>query len=148
MIDSYFQLSRKSSYAVRALFELALQGPAATVNVRALAKSQDIPVRFLEVILNELKQGGFVLSVRGKHGGYRLARGADQITVGQIIRFLDNTSESPAPPHEHPHPGEFIFKRLLDQVNQQISSLCENATLEKMVTEYKDRQEYIPNYMI
>ena len=100
------------------------------------------------MILNELKQGGFVLSVRGKHGGYRLARGADQITAGQIIRFLEKSSEPPVPACEHPHPGQFIFERLLDQINQQISGLCDNATLEKMVTEYNDQQAFIPNYII
>ena len=145
----FFQLSKKSGYAVRALFELVLKGTSAPVNVRRLAKAQDIPVRFLEIILNELKQGGFVLSVRGKSGGYLLAKPADEITVGQIIRFLEKNPESDAPSLEQPHPGEFIFKRLMDNVNDCISGICDNLTLEEMVKEYQMNQEsFGSNYVI
>ncbi|MHC4962446.1 MAG: RrF2 family transcriptional regulator, partial [Planctomycetota bacterium] len=56
----YFQISKKSGYAIRGLLELALRGDEGPVNVRTLAQAQDIPIRFLEIILNELKQGGFV----------------------------------------------------------------------------------------
>ncbi|MHC4858380.1 MAG: RrF2 family transcriptional regulator [Planctomycetota bacterium] len=85
----YFQISKKSGYAIRGLLELALRGDSEPVNVRTLAQSQGIPTRFLEIILNELKQGGFVRSMRGKAGGYLLARGTEEITIGQVICFLE-----------------------------------------------------------
>lgn len=145
----YFQISKKSGYAIRALFELALRSPSAPINVRSLAKAQDLPVRFLEIILNELKQGGFVLSVRGKSGGYLLSKPAGQITVGQIIRFLEKTSESKTPSLDRPHPGEFTFNRLMNEINRNISDLCDSANLEKMVEEYKNNQEAVAsNYVI
>jgi len=54
-----------------------------------LAESEKIPVKFLEQIVLDLKQGGFLESVRGKYGGYRLARPAKDIMAGQVVRYLD-----------------------------------------------------------
>lgn len=84
------QISNKCYYALRALFELARrhrdQGPVKIANI---ATAQSIPKRFLEVILNELRQGGFVESRRGVDGGYLLAREPETISVGEIVCFVD-----------------------------------------------------------
>ncbi len=84
------QISNKCYYALRALFELArchcVQRP---VKIGSIATAQSIPKRFLEVILNELRQGGFVESHRGVNGGYVLAREPEAISVGEIICFVD-----------------------------------------------------------
>lgn len=80
MSYNYFQISKKSDYAIRALLVLTESGPEQTINVKRLASIQSIPQRFLEIILNELKQGSFVISTRGKTGGYLLARPADEIS--------------------------------------------------------------------
>jgi Rrf2 family protein len=58
-----------------------------------VAKAQSLPPRFLGAILAQLKQAGFVESVRGTQGGYRLARPPHFITVGQIVRALDGPVE-------------------------------------------------------
>jgi Rrf2 family protein len=81
-------LSQKSQYAVRAVFELAKQQTAGPVSAGRIAEAECIPVRFLENILGQLRQGGTVASVRGKEGGYRLARDPWQITVGEVIRLM------------------------------------------------------------
>lgn len=145
----FFQLSKKCGYAVGALFELALQGPSAPVNVRTLSKRQDIPLRFLEIILNELKQGGFVISTRGKSGGYQLSRPADEMTVGQIIRFLETSSDTVTSSSQQPHPGQLSLSQLMDDVNHGISEICDNATLAKLVDEYnKHLETFAFNYII
>ncbi|MCD7896222.1 MAG: Rrf2 family transcriptional regulator, partial [Planctomycetaceae bacterium] len=64
-------LSLKCQYAVRALFELAKSDDDKLIRLKDIAKAQHIPHRFLENILNELRQGGFVQSKRGKDGGFR-----------------------------------------------------------------------------
>ncbi|CAN5155653.1 RrF2 family transcriptional regulator [soil metagenome] len=81
-------ISAKVDYAMRALVELV--GAEQTV-IRAdlLAEVQGIPIRFLERIMGELRRAGIVLSQRGAHGGYRLARPAEQITVADVIRAID-----------------------------------------------------------
>jgi Rrf2 family transcriptional regulator, cysteine metabolism repressor len=84
------QISSKCYYALRALFELASQyRHSRPVKVFEIAASQRIPRRFLEVILSELRQGGFVESRRGAEGGYILARSPETISVGEVVRFVD-----------------------------------------------------------
>ena len=83
------QLSRKCMYALQAMFELAFRKAKGPVKVQDIASAQAIPQRFLEVILAELKHGSFVESKRGNAGGYFLARPAEQISVGEVIGFLD-----------------------------------------------------------
>ena len=81
-------ISKKSQYALQALFELALHAGAGPVKIADIAKSQIIPVRFLEVILNQLKQAGLVVSRRGTRGGYLLGRAPQELTVGHVIECI------------------------------------------------------------
>lgn len=84
------QISNKCYYALRALFVLASDYPQSRpVKISRIASSQGIPKRFLEVIMNELRQGGFVDSRRGVEGGYFLARKPETISVGEVVRFVD-----------------------------------------------------------
>jgi Rrf2 family cysteine metabolism transcriptional repressor len=84
------QISSKCYYALKALFELAGQYETSQpVNSALIASNHNIPKRFLEVILNELRQGGFVESRRGMDGGYLLARKPENITIGDVVRFVD-----------------------------------------------------------
>src|ERR1041384_3166876 len=82
-------ISVKGEYALQAIFDLASQPAGEPVKIAGIARRQKIPQKFLELILAGLKQGGFVESRRGAEGGYLLARPADQITVGEVIRFVE-----------------------------------------------------------
>jgi Rrf2 family transcriptional regulator, cysteine metabolism repressor len=82
-------VSQKCQYAIRATFELAKQNGNGPVKISNIAEAQAIPARFLEVILNQLRQAGFVQSRRGAEGGYYLAKQPDKITVGEIIQFVE-----------------------------------------------------------
>jgi Rrf2 family transcriptional regulator, cysteine metabolism repressor len=82
-------VSQKCQYAIRAVFELAKQDGHGPVKIGDIAGKQAIPVRFLEIILNQLKQAGFVQSRRGSTGGYFLAKHAQNIKVGDIVRFVE-----------------------------------------------------------
>ena len=146
----YFQISKKSGYAIRGLLELALRGNEGPVNVRTLAQAQDIPIRFLEIILNELKQGGFVLSIRGKAGGYRLAREAEDITVGQIIQFLDrHMKANDVAADAMPHHGDFVLSSMMDKVNRAVCDICDETSLKDMVAEVmKNQTAFISSYII
>ena len=82
-------ISVKSEYALLAVFDLSLQPPGEPVKIAEVARRQKIPQKFLELILSGLKQGGFVESRRGAEGGYRLAKPANEITVGEVLRFVE-----------------------------------------------------------
>lgn len=82
------EITAKSEYAVRALLELAAREPH-LVKCEAIVESQQLPRKFVEGILSELRRGGLVRSTRGAEGGYQLARPAREITVGMILRAVD-----------------------------------------------------------
>ena len=82
-------VSQKCQYALRALFELAKRDTEQPTAMTQIAQAQAIPPKFLELILSELRQGGFVESQRGRGGGYILRSKPDELTVGTIIRFVD-----------------------------------------------------------
>ncbi|MGL4172597.1 MAG: RrF2 family transcriptional regulator [Actinomycetota bacterium] len=81
------EISAKSDYAVRALLTLAVAHGQLTGE--QLAERQGLPQKFLETILADLRRGGLVVSQRGAHGGYRLAREPALISVGDVIRVVD-----------------------------------------------------------
>jgi Rrf2 family protein len=82
-------ISAKSDYAVRAMLALADMGADRPIRGEALATAQDIPVKFLENILLDLRRADLVSSQRGADGGYRLSRPASAITVAEVIRAVD-----------------------------------------------------------
>src|ERR1044071_6196349 len=85
------KLSKKGEYALRSLINLGIAAEVGRSLVQAseLAESEQLPVKFLEQILQSLKDGGFVVSARGKFGGYRLARRANEIPIGRVVRLID-----------------------------------------------------------
>jgi len=87
------RITYKGDYALKTILDLAGHYNSSPVSISELARRADIPIKFLEQILLELKKGGFVESRRGKIGGYLLARQPSQIKLGQVIRFIDGPVE-------------------------------------------------------
>jgi Rrf2 family protein len=83
------KLSRKSDYALRALVTLAQRYGEGPLPIRELARRNDVPKRFLEHIMLDLKENGWVRSVQGRDGGYVLAVTPESITIGQVVRHFD-----------------------------------------------------------
>ncbi|MFI8280476.1 RrF2 family transcriptional regulator [Streptomyces sp. NPDC085929] len=83
------RISARADYAVRAALQLAASQDDGPVKAEAIADAQDIPHKFLEGILNDMRRGGLVLSQRGGNGGYRLAKPAESITIADVIRVVD-----------------------------------------------------------
>ncbi len=82
-------LTKKTKYGLKAMAYLAGIEPGQTALVADIAAVNQIPKKFLDAILSELRNAGFVYSKKGKGGGYMLARGAGEITVGDLVRTLD-----------------------------------------------------------
>ena len=85
------KLSKKGEYALRSLINLGIAAEVgrSLVQVSELADNEQLPAKFLGEIMQALKEAGFVESVRGKFGGYRLAKPAKKITVGSVVRLID-----------------------------------------------------------
>jgi Rrf2 family protein len=82
-------LSQKAKYALKALLVLAERTPNVPVQVAELSEQGNIPRKFLELIMLELKKHGIVHSQRGKHGGYMLASSPSEISFGAVVRAMD-----------------------------------------------------------
>ena len=137
-------ISVKGEYALQAIFDLALHGSHDPVRIADIAARQTIPQKFLELILAGLKQGGFVESRRGAEGGYLLARTADSITVGEVLRFIEGKSgKTPRQPPGSP------FGDLWRQVDEAVSGIVDHTTFAELARNWRERQaEYVPNWDI
>jgi Rrf2 family protein len=80
-------LSQRTRYAIRALLHLADRHGEGPVQLTEISEAQNIPAKFLTVILSEMKRAGLVETMRGKEGGYWLARPPGAITYGEIVRL-------------------------------------------------------------
>jgi Rrf2 family protein len=135
-------ISVKSTYALHAIFDLATQPPEQPVKIADIARRQQIPQKFLELILASLKQGGFVESRRGAEGGYRLAKPADQLTVGAVLRFVEQHRTSRGD-------GNGPFSDLWKRVDGAIDGLLDSTTFAELVRRWKESQsKYVPNWEI
>ncbi len=83
------KISTKGDYATRAMQDLALHYQQGPIQIEDIAKRQNLPVRYLEQILLNLKRAGFLESKRGVSGGYYLKKHPREITMGAIIRAME-----------------------------------------------------------
>jgi Rrf2 family protein len=83
------RISQKGLYAMQALTVLAQHYPGSVVKIHVIAEEEDLPEKFLEAILRDLKRGRFVTSTRGASGGYKLSRPPKSIFLGEVLRRID-----------------------------------------------------------
>jgi Rrf2 family iron-sulfur cluster assembly transcriptional regulator len=83
------RLSTKSRYGVRAIFDIAYHGGGEVVQIKDIARRQEISPRYLEQIFQKLRDADILISKRGPMGGYSLAKSPQEITVGDIIRVTE-----------------------------------------------------------
>lgn len=88
------KLSTKGRYGLRAMIDLALYSDEEAVSIQSISARQNISDNYLEQLVRKLKKEGLVVSVRGAQGGYRLAKPADEISVGDVLRALEGSLEA------------------------------------------------------
>mgnify|MGYP006310018103 CR=1 FL=1 len=148
-------VSQKCQYALRSLFELAKRHNSGPAKISDIARTQNIPSRFLEVILNELKQGGFTESRRGKEGGYFLARAPEDISVGEIVRFVQGplfpVDEEALFPGKNPPPDTpgVVFVPIWKRVENALSEIYDQTTFRDLLDEEERlRSTFVPDFTI
>ncbi len=147
------KISKKCQYALKALFELALRNTSEPVKTRSIASAQQISPRFAEIILNDLKHGGFVESRRGKEGGYILARDTGDLTVREVIDYIQGpislVPDATNADGDESFWGNEAFKELWQEVSNAVSEVCSNKTFAELVEfERAKRDKYAVNYNI
>lgn len=132
------KLSVRGEYALRALLVLARDyvEDDSVVSIQAISRLQNIPKRFLEQILNDLKSAGMVASKRGVTGGYRLCKPPRQITLADIIRHIEGplapvscVSETCYEKCSCPDEPRCAIRNVMKEVRRAIVTLLENTTL-------------------
>jgi Rrf2 family protein len=140
------RLSKRGEYGLRAMIELASEpepsqpGPR-LVQIKDLAQRQKIPAKFLEQILLSLKNAGLLQSKMGVGGGYYLARPADEITLGHIVRILDGplaplrcVSQMAYEPCGCPDESNCGLRMIMFDVRQAIADILDKTTLADIIT--------------
>jgi len=134
---------KKSQYAIRALFELSKKTGRGPVKISEIAEIQAIPIRFLEVILHQLKGSGMIDAKRGSYGGYYLVKPPDQITIGEVFRFLQGDFSIIKCDHCEktkgacPFTGNCAFMPLWQEVRDAVSAIYNRTTLQDLLENEK-----------
>lgn len=128
------KLTQKTYYGLKAILELAAKRPQKTLKANEIAKSQGISLRFLEVILNELKHQGLVTSKRGSDGGYQLALEPEDITLRNLLDALENPFAKNLPTNsKNAFLGDLALKNFWNKMIDNVSTICEKTTVRDML---------------
>jgi len=147
-------VSQKCQYAVRAMFELARRDGQGPIRISDIAKAQAIPAKFLELILGELRQAGFVASRRGRGGGYMLIGRPEDLAIGQILRFIDGpvapvkcvagNGQSSCPLY-----GTCAFMGMWSRARDAVAEVYDHTTFQDLIdTEQAPAREVAATYCI
>ena len=137
-------ISVKAEYALQAVLDLAAQPKGEPVRIADIAKRQKIPQKFLELILASLKQGGFVESRRGAEGGYLLARPAETLMVGEVMRYIDGAKSA-----SRGRKSESAFSDMWTRVETAVSDVVDRTSFADLNRSWQEKQaKYIPNWDI
>ncbi|WP_315923990.1 Rrf2 family transcriptional regulator [Mesorhizobium sp. SP-1A] len=132
-------LTKKGKYGLKALVHLSRLPPDRLAFVNDIAVANNIPKKFLDTILGELRNAGFVQSRKGKEGGYRLARPASEIRIGHVVRVLDGPL-APIPCASHTQyqscddcdEATCQVRHMMMEVRQAIANVLDNRSLAAM----------------
>ena len=128
------RLSKQTEYGLRAVVQLARIRPHQFVQSRDLAQKEQLPAKFLEAILLTLRRGGFLESKVGREGGYRLARPARQIRVGEMVRALEGRLTAPINgSSEQLSAGELAVHLINAQLTAATDEVLDEMNLEQLL---------------
>lgn len=131
------KISTKGRYALRLMLDIAINGTAAPVRLKDAAKRQSISVKYLEQIISLLVRAGYVKSVRGPQGGYRLVKKPQDYTVGMILRQAEG-SMAPVACLENESAdcdrrGTCVTLRIWKELDEAIHGVLDKYTLADLV---------------
>ncbi len=146
-------LSQKCQYALRAVFELAKRHGQGPTKITDIAKAQAIPTKFLEAILNQMRQAGYLISRRGKAGGYMLAKNPDKMTVADIINVIEGPitiveCAANTPKGICAFDQNCVFLPMWENAKKAIDEIYQKTTFESLVTADKSNSCKKPMYNI
>lgn len=131
------KISTKGRYALRLMLELALHYPGDCISVKEIAERQEISSKYLEQIITQLNRAGFVQSMRGSQGGYRLVKDPAAYTAGMVLRVMEgNLAPVSCLEGEEnlcPRKESCVTVEVWEQLHQAILDVVDNITLADLV---------------
>ena len=137
------RLSAKGEYAITALLDLAMHDKEGLQPIQEIAARQGIPQRYLEQVLLQLKRAGLLESRRGSSGGYRLSRPADQVTVGTVLRAVEDSVGGAGAARRgggHGHDSMGDLSDLWREISEAVSAVVDRLTLDDLRRRAEDRR--------
>lgn len=139
------KLSTKGRYGLRALIDLAQHSEHEAVSISSIAQRQNISESYLEQLVARLRKAGLVMSIRGAQGGYRLAKPADTISVGDVLRALEGNLravECAALTQKGCQGSELcVAKYVWEKINESIAATVDEMMLDQLVEESRMVQQ-------
>ena len=143
------KLSSRGEYAIRALLVLGLKyDETGVVRIQTISQQQNIPKRFLEQILNDLKAGGFVESKRGVAGGYRLAKDPRDITLAAVVRQIEGALAPVSCVSERfyekcscPDESRCAIRSVMKDIREAIVAIAERVTIAELCKRWQNLQQ-------
>src|SRR3954447_22197816 len=142
------KLSLRGEYALRALIVLGLNYGQAVVRIQTISEGQNIPKRFLEQILNDLKSAGVVESRRGIAGGYRLARPPEEITLAAVVRHVEGALAPVSCVSERfyekcscPDETRCAIRSVMKEIREAVVRIAERVTVAELCERWHRLQE-------
>lgn len=143
------KISTKGRYALRLMLDLALHDSDAPIRIKDIAARQDISDKYLEQIISSLNKAGYVKSIRGPQGGYKLTKDPSFYTVGMILRLTEGSLAPVACLEEEENTctrqDDCATLELWKQLDEAIKSVVDTVTLAKLV---EWQEQLVHNYVI
>lgn len=130
------KISTRGRYGIRLLIDLAEHAGDDHVSLASVAGRQDISIRYLEQVAVILRRAGFIRSVKGASGGYALAKQAESIVIGDVLRVLEGDMlvvDPPLPGVKELKLQRCIRMTVFDRLNERIASVIDRKTLASVV---------------
>ena len=144
------KISTKGKYGLRAMIDLAQYSEQEAVSISSSAQRQKISESYLEQLVAKLKKAGLVVSIRGAAGGYRLARPASGISVGDVLRALEGDVRAvicTAQTEEGCEGEELcVTKYVWQRINESIEKTVDEMMIDQLVAESRKAQETAKNH--
>lgn len=144
------KISTKGKYGLRAMIDLAQYSEQEAVSISSIAQRQKISESYLEQLVAKLKKAGLVISIRGAAGGYRLARPASDISVGDVLRALEGDVRAVicTAQTEKGCEGEelCVTKYVWQRINESIEKTVDEMMIDQLVAESRKAQEKAKNH--
>jgi Rrf2 family protein len=137
------KISTKGRYGLKAMFDLARHYGDQPISLSSIAERSNISLSYLEQLISQLRKAGVVKSIRGAQGGYILNGTPADITVGQVLRALEQLAPVDCVTDDHDcSSSEFcvtrvVYKKILDSILETV----DNITLQDMLDDYKTKRE-------